>query len=173
MTEIEQLKQIVLDENMPIDSRREAAALLIRLEEEAIVSKGVEDDDPEVVQIMQPWPRDTALNASIADMFAPVTNGRSINGWDLVDARAEVLKQKVLRQRLQTVVDESLPRVLREAGAAAVKAVLPSGNHFEINSVSPSAMVDKAKLPTGTKWTSASRGPVPVVRPPVEYSDLW
>ena len=164
MTEIEQLKQIALAPEMPMDQRSEAATLLIRLEEEAIRSEGVEDDDPEVLKLLQPWSRDTPTNAMIADMVANYTGGRSINGYSLPDARAEVLERRILRLRLAVAVDEALPLTVREAAVDAIRRD-PSRPYYS------RACLDMIKQPTDTK--SSERGPVQVVRPPREFVDVW
>lgn len=164
MTEIEQLKQIALDPDMPPDQRCEAATLLVKLQEEVIRSEGVADDDDEVVALLKPWPRDLPWQAGLADIAAPHTKNRSITGYSLPDARAEVLERRVLRLRLSIVVDEALPLTLREAVVDTIRRD-PSRPYY------CRAAMETIKKSSDTKYTAD--GTVPVARPPREFCDVW
>lgn len=144
MTEIEQLRKIAQDPSMPMDSRQEAATLLVRLQEEAIRSEGVADDDDEVAVLLKPWPRDLPWQAGLADIAAPHTQGRSLTGWSLPDARAEVLARRILRLRLAVVVDEGLPMVLRESVVDTIRRDTSQPYYSR-------ATMDTIKKPSDTK----------------------
>ena len=90
--ELDQLRTVVSNESLPLTERKDAAAHAVRLMIAAITEPA--NDDPEVVKLMQPWPRETELDRQIADLFARTSDGRGTNGYTLADAKATVLKRR-------------------------------------------------------------------------------
>jgi hypothetical protein len=158
-SDIEQLRAIASNESLAMDERRNAAALTVKLTDAAITSAGVADDDPEVLKFMKPWRRDTPFSDSVAEMFLAV--GVATNGHTLEKSKAMALKRKTTQSRLAKVVDETLPRLEREAAAEAIKNDLPEHNKFSVNNIGPAGMVDTIK----SAAEQLSR--------PLELSDVW
>jgi hypothetical protein len=169
-TKINELRAIIADEQVGITERRAVAAHVVRLQAETV--EDASPDDPEVVALKQPWPRDTAVDREIADQWSRVTNGRSVNGWSEADALAKTTERHRLRVLLALIVDECLHRLERLAACQAViDSHLRSQGSLRNAALTAESLLAKVIPPDAVKWTD--KGMMSVVRPPREYADLW
>lgn len=113
MSKLEELRAMVADETLTKAARKDAAEYVVRLLTEAVPEPN--EDDPEVIDLMKPWLRDTPGNAGIADIFADTTRGRSIHGF----SKREALLAIHIRHRRKLLKglseDESEPKAIRDA----------------------------------------------------------
>jgi hypothetical protein len=172
---IEELRVVVADESVGMAARRDAAAHLTKLHLASI--EEVSDTDEEVLELMKPWRRDTAAYALMADWGAEATKGRSMNGWSLIDAKAEVTKRRKLRALLSVVVNAGLSELEKVAAIDTLIAdyLHPEGVHRK-NRYTPERMLDAVKAPTATRHYHDMDGNAylaPVQRPPMQFSDVW
>jgi len=107
--EIEALRGMTLDETLPIAERRDAATHLVHMSVAAVVEP--KDDDAEVLKLLKPWRRDTEVHAWLADEFAKISKGRSINGYTLPDAKEAVERSWRYRLLRQLIDDTGYPLV--------------------------------------------------------------
>jgi hypothetical protein len=169
--QMEALRTVVQDETLSTAERTAAAALIVTLTVDGVPEPP--DDDAEVVALMQPW-----ADKALAEIAAPVTQGRSLTGFPLPDARAAVLERHKLRAVLRLVVDTALPRQTRLAAVSHVRASLSDKHRFIMNSVSPEQMLDRITGPDTIRLYFNSTTPgwydkLPVARPPRDLGDVW
>jgi hypothetical protein len=169
--EIEQLRGIVRNPDLLVQQRRDAAIHLIELTVASVQEPG--DDDAEVVQLMQPWPRDTASNIAIAELMDRMS-GKITQGRNLADAKSEVWKRRRLRSLLAVITDDTSSQVEKLVTCQVLLAeYLPPGGRHRRNSFTPESLLADALRPDATKIINAFKPPVTVSRPPVEFADVW
>jgi hypothetical protein len=109
LSEIEALRGMTTDEALPIVERRDAATHFVRLSVAAVGE--AKDDDEEVLKLLKPWRRDTEVHAWLADEFAKVSKGRSIDGYTLPDAKDAVERSWKCRLLNQLIDDRDFPLI--------------------------------------------------------------
>jgi len=161
------LRELIADESLSINERKLAAEHAVRLQLEDVELTGVPDDDPEIVELMTPW-----ADQTLAAMCASVTNGRSVNGWNLTDAKKTVLRRLALRALLAVVVDEAAHRLERLAACQVIlDEHLHPRNVLRINGYDAERLLDAVVSADAVKWTS--EGQRTVERPPQTLADVW
>lgn len=159
--EQDQLRQIVRNEELPTQQRRNAAAHLIDL----IVAnvQAPDDDHAEVQERMQPWP-DRALAAII---------GPAANGESLAAARKEVLNRRRLREVLTIITDDNASYLEKLEGCAWVLASYGHIRKWSLNNSNATILLAEVLPPDATKFAGVFKPHVTVRRPPVELKDVW
>jgi hypothetical protein len=110
-----ELTAIIRDASLTTAQRKDAAVYYVRMMVAAVPAPA--DDDPDVVALQQPWPRDSEQQRTIADMFAAATDGRSVHGYSPKDARAAVLAKRKRQRLAQLAGDASEDALIRDAAA--------------------------------------------------------
>ena len=159
------LRAVVDNEALSIEERKDAAALFVTLTVETVTDPA--DDNPEVAALRQPWD-----DKFLAECAAPATNGRSLTGWSLPDAREHVAKRHRQRVVLALIVDEALPRLIRLAACQTMldSFLHPNGRHRK-GAYSPERLLSEVAPADAYKWTT--QGKLPVSRPPLTVADVW
>lgn len=161
------LRELIADESISINERKLAAEHAIRLQLEDVEIVGVQDDDHEVIELTTPW-----ADQTLAAMCSSVTNGRSVNGWNLTDAKKTVKRRLALRALLAVVVDESKDRLERLAACRVIlDEHLHPRNTFRMSSYNEERLLDAVVSADAMKWTS--EGQRLVERPPQTLADVW
>jgi len=170
--EITQLREIVKDESLSVKQRRHAAAHVLQLIVAGVPEPGA--DNHEVVERMKPWPRETEMQASLAEMMDRITGARATQGWSLADAKSEVWKRNRMRAVLAVVVNEDAGHLERLAACDVILSdfMHPAGTHRR-NSWTPDKMLSSILPSTATKITNFTKPPIEVSRPPMELRDVW
>jgi hypothetical protein len=166
--EISQLRAAVEDTALPLSERKDAAEHLVKVVVKAVPDPA--DDDPEVVELRTPWE-----NTEITKLFSKGPNTVPLSGHSLPDAKAKVLQRRTLRAALAVVVDSTANQLERLAACERILEDHPQISKWRYNSYTPERMLVEVLPADSVKWDALSwrRGPVPVVRPPRELSDVW
>lgn len=163
LAEIEELRAIIQNDELPIQKRQTAAEHLVQIVAEAAEKAIVKDDDPEVIELQKP-----REDAGLAQLFkyAPPT---------LQQAKADIAKRRRLRAVLAIVVNETASTIERLAACAWILGQYPEISKWGLNQYTPERLLAEALPADGVKWTSCSLwdGPVQVSRPPQSLQDVW
>jgi hypothetical protein len=169
-TKIDGLRSLVADESLPLTERRDAAAYVIRLMVESIPVPKADDD--EVVELQKPW-----HDPFLAELGAAATFGRSLSGWSLKDAIAEVHRCHQLRAVLSIVVDDTAHRLERLAACQYVLDNSHPEGTWRRNNYSPENLLDKVEWRVRCKpnggFEHYRADPPKGARPPMSLSDVW
>lgn len=151
--QMEKLREVVEDESLTLSARRDAATHLTDLRVAGVPA--ALDSDEEVKALMTPW-----SDPVFAAQWAEASKGRSVNGWSLRDALAEVTQRRKLRVLLSSVCDESLSRVERLASAEKVLAdFMQPGGFYRRNQYTSQRLLENIRPQAG--------------KVPMTLSDVW
>lgn len=108
-SKLEDLGQIIADDTLPLAARRTAAEHYV----EAMIADLPEagDDDSEVINLTRGWE-----DKKLAELMADVTNGRSLTGFSLPDAKDSVQRRRRGKMLWQLHTEHDTPLVREVAG---------------------------------------------------------
>jgi hypothetical protein len=142
---IHELRAVICDESRSRVERQTAATHLVALKDTA--TDPIADDDPDVLELLKPWPQDSEFDISLAQTWAEVTGGRSLHGWSLPDAREQVAKDRLSSARYAAVRDETLPLMERLETARVILELSPD-HSLRRNNYTPEKMLEKIMAAT-------------------------